>query len=143
MAKFQKGQSGNPAGKPRGAKDKRTALRELLRPHAEELVTRVVELAKMGDMSAMRICIDRIMPPVKEDPIQVALPKISGPEDCTRAQAAVLNAVTAGDMLPSEGQALASLIDSQRRAYETTELTRRLEEIEAHLKMKGAGYGQS
>ncbi|CAJ0691643.1 hypothetical protein KXR69_16090 [Ralstonia holmesii] len=50
---FQKGQSGNPAGKPKGAKDKRTALRELLQPHAEQLVQKAVKLALDGDTTAL------------------------------------------------------------------------------------------
>ena len=43
---WEKGESGNPAGRPAGIKDKRTAMRELLLPHAEELVAKVVEMAK-------------------------------------------------------------------------------------------------
>jgi hypothetical protein len=62
---FTKGQSGNPAGKPKGAKDKRTELRALLRPHAEDLVAKAVELAKAGDTTALRICIDRLIPPIR------------------------------------------------------------------------------
>lgn len=43
---FQQGQSGNPDGRPPGIRDKRVAMRELLAPHAEELVAKVVEMAK-------------------------------------------------------------------------------------------------
>ena len=50
MATFKKGQSGNPAGKPKGAKDKRTELRELLKPHAEKLVKKAVDMALAGDV---------------------------------------------------------------------------------------------
>ena len=131
--RFKKGQSGNPSGKPKGATDRRTALRELLKPYAADLVAKVVTMAKEGDIGALRICIDRIIPPAKEDPVSVKLPKIAGAEDCTKAQAAVLNAVAAGEMLPGEGQAVSALIENQRRAYETTELSKRLEAIEAQL----------
>jgi hypothetical protein len=77
---FEKGQSGNPAGKPKGAKDKRTELRELLRPHAPALVEKAVELALNGDLTALKLCLDRIMPPLKATPECVALP-LSG-EGC-------------------------------------------------------------
>ena len=90
-------------------------------------------MAKEGDIGALRICLDRIIPPVKEDPVSVKIPRIAGAEDCTKAQAAVLNAVAAGEILPSEGQALSGLIENQRRAYETTELSKRLEAIEQQL----------
>jgi hypothetical protein len=70
---FKTGQSGNPAGKPKGTKDKRTELRELLKPHAPELVAKVVQMAKDGDAAALRICIDRLIPPIKavEEPIEL------------------------------------------------------------------------
>jgi len=59
---YQKGHSGNPAGRPPGLPDKRTVLRELLAPHAEALVAKVVALALAGDTAALRICIDRLIP---------------------------------------------------------------------------------
>lgn len=62
---FVKGRSGNPLGRPVGSTDKRTALRELLEPHAENLVNKVVELALQGDVTAIKICLDRLIPTVK------------------------------------------------------------------------------
>lgn len=59
---FQKGQSGNPEGRPKGTKDKRTELRELLQPHAPALVEKAVELALQGDTTALKMCLDRIIP---------------------------------------------------------------------------------
>ena len=57
---FQKGQSGNPAGKPKGARNKATlAVEALLDGEAEELTRKAIELAKAGDIPALRICLDR------------------------------------------------------------------------------------
>jgi hypothetical protein len=46
-------------------------MRDLLIPHASELVAKVVEMAKAGDAAALRICLDRLIPPAKakEDPV--------------------------------------------------------------------------
>lgn len=128
--KFQPGKSGNPTGRPKGVKDRRVALREKLLPHADQLIEMVTTFAKSGDMQAMKIVMDRIMPPLKEEPIQITIPKIESAEDCTKAQAAVVNAVAAGEMLPSEGQVMANLIDAQRRAYETHDMAKRLKALE-------------
>lgn len=133
MAKWEKGVSGNPTGKPKGAKDKRTALRQMLVPHQEKLVETLIHFAETGDMTAMRICMDRLMPPLREDLIHVTIPKITSAEDCTNAQAAVLNAVAAGGMLPSEGTVLSNLIDAQRRSYETTHLAAQVANIQVVL----------
>jgi len=124
MPKFTKGQSGNPAGRPKGIKDRRSALREKLLPHADQLIDMVVAYAKAGDPTAMRIVFERMLPPLKEEPVFMELPAIDGVQDCATAQAAVLAAVAAGELLPSIARILTDLIDAQRRAFEIGELPR-------------------
>jgi hypothetical protein len=64
---FQPGQSGNPNGRPKGIVDKRAELRGLLEPHAKEIVEKLIESAKAGDPTALRLCIERLIPRVKPD----------------------------------------------------------------------------
>lgn len=128
--KFKKGQSGNPAGRPKGITDKRTALRVLLQPHAGKLVKKAVTLALSGDVQALRICIDRIIPPVREDRLSIALPNVLDAAGCVKAQRAIVEAVAAGSLFPSEGTALSSLVENQRRSLESSDLANRLAEIE-------------
>jgi hypothetical protein len=130
---FKKGSSGNPSGRPPGVKDKRNAMRELLQPHAEDLVHKAVSLAKAGDVQALRICIDRLIPPAKEHPLNITLPNLDGLPACTAAQATVVSAVADGDLLPTEGNALSSLIENQRRSFESAALEGRLKVIEDRL----------
>lgn len=133
MTQFKPGKSGNPAGRPKGIKDRRVALREKLLPHADQLIEMVTTFAKSGDMAAMKIIMDRLIPPLKEEPIHVEISKIENAVDCTQAQAAVVNAVAAGDMLPSEGQAISNLIEAQRRAFETTELAQQMRDLHEEI----------
>jgi hypothetical protein len=134
---FKKGQSGNPSGRPKGIKDRRVALREKLEPHAGELLDIVVTYAKAGDPTAMRLVMERLVPPIKEDRIQVTIPTINSADDCVTAQAAIVQAVAAGELLPSEGQTMSGLIEAQRKAYETHEFSKRLEAIETALQQRG------
>ncbi|MGH8606516.1 MAG: DUF5681 domain-containing protein [Gammaproteobacteria bacterium] len=71
---WKEGRSGNPSGKPKGATDKRTALRALFAPHAQELVTKAIELAKSGDTTALRLCWERLCPPLRAQDERVELP---------------------------------------------------------------------
>ena len=136
--KFKPGKSGNPAGRPKGIKDCRVALREKLLPHADELIEMVTNFAKCGDMAAMKIVFDRIMPPMREELIHVSIPTIESADDCTRAQASVVNAVANGQMMPTEGQVMAGLIDAQRKAFETSDIANQLRELREEItKMKG------
>lgn len=71
-----------------------------------------------------------------ERPMRFALPRIESAEDCTKAQAAVLTAVAAGQLMLTEAKVMSDLIDGQRRAYETHELAKRLEAIEEAINSK-------
>jgi hypothetical protein len=62
---YQKGQSGNPAGRPPGIKDRRVELRELFQPKAKDLVAKAIEMALAGDTACLRLCIERVVPAMK------------------------------------------------------------------------------
>ena len=65
------------------------------------------------------------------------MPDITDAASCAKAQAAVLRAVASGEIPPSERQTMSTLIENQRRAFETTEMAERLEKIEGLLGKKG------
>ena len=128
---FQKGKSGNPRGRPEGSRNKATiAAQMLLDGEAEELTRKCVELAKDGNTTALRLCLERLLPPRKDRPITVALPSIEKPEDAVKAIAAVTTAVARGDLTPSEGQAVATILEAHRKAVELAEIERRLTALE-------------
>ncbi len=135
--KFQPGQSGNPAGKPKGARHKVTlAVQALLEGEAETISRKAVELAKEGDMTAIKLVLERVLPPRKDAPVLVNLPKVSTPEEISMAMDALIQAVAAGELTPQEGQAVASLLEGQRRVLETTLLARKLEALQAAIERR-------
>ncbi|MCC0808272.1 hypothetical protein FPV16_18990, partial [Methylobacterium sp. W2] len=68
---FQKGQTGNPAGRPKGSRSKSAlALEAILEGDAESIVRKAIELATDGDTQALRMCLDRLMPARKDRPVQ-------------------------------------------------------------------------
>jgi Family of unknown function (DUF5681) len=74
---FKPGKSGNPAGKPKGSRNATTrAMEALLDGESEAHTRKAIELAKGGDMAALRLCLDRILPPRKDRPLKFALPGI-------------------------------------------------------------------
>src|SRR5260370_41064183 len=75
--RFSKGTSGNPSGRPLGSRNQATVLMEsLLEGQAEQLIQKTIKLAMAGDMNAMRLCLERVIPPRKDRPIQLSLPPI-------------------------------------------------------------------
>ena len=132
--RFQPGQSGNPEGRPRGARNKATlALENLLDGQAEALTQKAIELALGGDIPALRICLDRILPPRKDRPVSFELPAINGAEDAKAATAALLTAVSVGSLTPSEAAEVCKLVDAYVKAIETSEVLARLEKLEQRL----------
>ena len=134
---WKKGQSGNPKGCPTGSRHKSTiAAQALLDGESEALTRKAVELALEGDLVALRLCLERIVPPRKDSPIRMALPPMETASDIPGAMASVLAAVAAGELSPSEGTAVAGMVELQRRALETSELEQRVAALE---KTKGDG----
>ena len=126
--------AGNP-GRPRGSRHE--ALRALDAIGAEgaaEVLRAVVEAAKGGDMRAADILLRRLWPERKGRPVAVELPPLDGARGIAAALGAVGEAVAAGDLSPEEGQAVAAVLETQRRAIETAELEARIAALEANTK---------
>jgi Family of unknown function (DUF5681) len=134
---FVKGQSGCPAGKPKGARHRTTLAAEaLLDGEAEALTRKVIELALSGDCTALRLCLDRILPARRERPVGFVLPPLEGPGDAVGAMAAITAAVAAGEISPGEATELSKLVQSYVVALEASEFDQRLRAIEARSNAK-------
>ena len=128
---WKKGESGNPAGKPPGSRHKVTlAVERLLDGEGEKLTRKAIELAKEGDLIALRLCLERICPPRKSRPIAIDLPDVKTCEGVSQAQTAVVQAVGEGELTPEEGQTLSNILESRRKSIETEDHERRLDELE-------------
>ncbi len=120
------------SGKPRGTRHKATqAVLALLEGEATALTRKAVEMALQGDSVALRLCLDRIAPPRKDNPVQFALPPMKTSRDAAEAAGAVLEAVSMGELTPTEGAQVMGLVDSFRRTLEVTELEARVAALEA------------
>jgi F0F1-type ATP synthase gamma subunit len=129
---FEKGESGNPAGRPRGSRNRATLLMEsLLADDAEAIGRKAIEMAKQGDMAAIRLCMDRLAPAPKGEPVAFELPPLEKPADSVAAAAEIVAAVAAGELTPSEAAELAKVIDVYVRAIATKAFDERLAKLEA------------
>src|SRR4051794_16709656 len=100
---FEPGQSGNPAGRPRGSRNRSTlALEAIFEGEAEALSRKAIEQALAGDGGAMKLCLAGLLPPRRDRSITFDLPVIETAADLPRATAALLQAVSSGEITPSE-----------------------------------------
>ncbi|WP_441254292.1 DUF5681 domain-containing protein [Bradyrhizobium sp. 613_E4_N2_2] len=119
--RFQPGRSGNPSGRPRGARNATTiAIETLLDGEAARLTKKAIEMALAGDVVAMRLCLERICPPKKGSPVAFPLRLIYTAQDAADALADVAAAVAAGEITPSDADAISSVLSRAARAFEAT-----------------------
>lgn len=131
---FQPGQSGNPAGRPRGSRNKKTiALESLVDGEAEAVMQKLITMAKMGDNVAMRLCVERMMAPRRERPVPLALPRIETDADARRASADVIEALAEGEVTPKEAEHLLRTIAGATMILQSSEVAGRLSRIEQRL----------
>ena len=108
---FKPGQSGNPAGKPKGARNRATLAAEaLLDGEAQALTRKAIEMALAGDPTAMRLCLERILSPRKDRPLSLELPPIANADDAAEAIRSILSAVAQGRLTISEGREFSSSV---------------------------------
>jgi hypothetical protein len=128
---FAKGESGNPLGRPQGARNQTTlALEALLDGEAEKITRKVIELALAGDTTTLRLCLDRLLPPRRERPVHFSLPPLQSAADAPGAVAAITGAAAAGEITPGDAAELAKLVDTFVRAIEVHEFDQRLRALE-------------
>lgn len=131
QGKFKKGKSGNPLGRPRGTRNKATVLAEQLFENDVEAICRqAIEQAKKGNIQAIKIILDRILPTRKESSIIIDLPIVNTAQDILQAVNQVSAAICQGKISPTEGELLTRIIDRQAKAVELNEFEQRLKKLE-------------
>ena len=121
---FKQGESGNPSGRPPGIIDKRTRLRNLLDPHADAIIEKLIEWATAGDPTALRLCVERIIPRVKPDQsITFELPdgRIDSRDNMMQIANGVTEAVASGEMTIDEAEKFTTFLRHQRGVIQQAE----------------------
>jgi len=129
---FRPGQSGNPAGRPKGARNKITvAIEALIDAASTDIATKAIELAKAGDATMIRALLDRAAPPRRDRHIPFELPPMERAADAVKAAAAIAQAVADGELTPSEASELSDFVANYAKALEISDLEARLQRLEA------------
>lgn len=129
--RFQPGQSGNPGGRRAGARNRVSVLAQrLMDGDAEEVILALLKAAKDGDVSAIKLVLERVAPLPRNRPVHFAAPVIETAADLGNAMGAVLQGVAVGELTPDEAVSIASLVETRRRTIETLDLAARVAVLE-------------
>ena len=126
--RFRSGNRPGP-GRPPGSRNKASVIaQDLLDGEAEKIARKCVDMALGGDVTAIRLCLERLVPPRKEVAHPFDLPSFDLEKDPTGALDELIAAVREGHCSTGEAQALASLIRvRQEQSWE--QRIQRLEEL--------------
>jgi hypothetical protein len=117
--RYVKGVSGNPAGRPVGILNEATrAAAVLLNGEAGALTRKAIDLALAGDIAALRLCLDRIIAPQREQPVVFAMPQIGDAAGPGGVIAAVAAAVSEGAITTSQAAELSQVVEASTRVAE-------------------------
>ncbi|PYT25587.1 MAG: hypothetical protein DMG57_24785 [Acidobacteria bacterium] len=118
-------------GRPRGSRNKVTRVcQDTLDSHAENLIKKCLVLAYQGNPTAMRLCMERLMPARRQRTLQFKLPPIKTITDVAVASESVVSGVARGQLTPAEGQAFSGMLEDRRRVIETQHQEPRIRALE-------------
>ena len=94
------------------------------------MTQKAIDVALTGDIPALRLCLDRILPPRKDSPVAFDLPEIKTLNDAVPAMGALVKAVGQGDLTPAEAGELTKMVQAFAKIIETAELEERVRKLE-------------
>ena len=98
------------------------------------MLQKLIIMAKEGDLQALKLCIDKIMPSMKpvDTPVQVA---VNDNDSLTQKASAVLAMMMAGELSTADANQLLAGITTLARIIEFDEMDKRLTELEKMASM--------
>ena len=118
-------------GRPAGSRNAASiALDEIAAGEGENVLRQVLEQALAGDLKAAEMLLARVWPVKRGRPVRLQLPAVDTADGVAAALGALVKAVAAGEVTPEEAAPVGALLETKRRAIETSELEERLRKLE-------------
>lgn len=126
--RWKAGESGNPNGRKPGT-GKVTKLRDSIAEHLPDIINQLVRMAKIGDVQAAKLLLERVIPPTKsiEQSVEINLPVDA---DLSAQGQLIIQAVADGVLALGQGSSLLSSLGTLARIKEFDDMEKRLTALE-------------
>jgi hypothetical protein len=134
--RFTVGNPGGPGGSRRRAFTLRRAAEEAISPeHVEAMMRKAAYMGLQGNLSAMRLVLDRVCgrateAPVEAEPLGIVIPSLRTAADCNVAIDRLVEGICQGTVDRDVAKLLIDAIQTRLKAIEVNELEERLTEVE-------------
>jgi len=126
---------GNP-GRPPGSRNRTIRLLEqLMAGDAEQMVQKLVDLGKSGNLRAIQLVLDRVLPRRTGRPLEFALPDVNKVHDVVPAMAAITAGINSGVLTAEEAGQLMRVLEGYAKVFTAHDLATRLENVETLIRL--------
>lgn len=139
---FQKGKSGNPAGRPPGIVDRRNRVAKAFDHEFDAIGEAIVKRAKAGDMAAASLYLSRVEPPLRPKAERVTF-KLDPAAPRHEQAAQIVAAVSAGELSPDDAKLLIDCIAAAASLHKLDTFEDELRQMREHLARLSAAAGNS
>jgi hypothetical protein len=118
-------------GRPKGSRNReKSVAQNLLEEHSPHIIRKTLALALAGNLPALKLAMERIMPARRDGHVPIELPRIRTAKEVGLAAEKVTQAIGRGDLTPAEGETMMRILEMRARVIETGLLEDRLEVLE-------------
>ena len=121
-------------GRPKGSRNRSTAAAlALLHEHSEALIKKCIAEALKGNMIAMRLCIERILPVLQESAIKFKVGPTDTCAEVGQVQDSILKEISKGRIVPRQGAVVVNILEGKRRTIENQTIEERVSALESKM----------
>lgn len=92
----------------------------------DNVTRKLIEEALNGNMQAIKLVLDRVLPPKRDRVVDIKLPKLETPKDAVKAISTIVDALGRGNITPTEGEAISRVVDAFVKSIQTYDIEKRI-----------------
>jgi hypothetical protein len=130
-------------GRPKDSRNKRTReMQEILDQYREPLVKKCIARALEGDARSLALCIERLLPSLREPGVRIRMPKLKKITDIDLALQRIADGIGSGNLTPGEGEKIHTILQHHRNNIQAEEMEARLAALEKQTQEQADAKGR-